>query len=203
MPGVEKALVKSPPATQAQAVRTMMVCLPPEDRKRFLKGLLKGQPDEVIAVAVGEFSNVLRDSDSEVEGIVAKWLSASDDPLLLRACCTYWWLVKGPSKPDVKEAEIVAFERVAGHQDATVRGHVALAVENVATPARPRLIGVLLRLTNDKDPSVKRDALRCLRYAKTVEVAARLREVFATDQQGDCRAAAIEVLGIFGKDNRI
>ena len=101
----------------------------------------------------------------------------------------------------MKEAEIAAFERVAGHQDATVRGHVTSAVNAVATPGRPRLIGVLLRLTNDTDSSVRHDAVRGLRNANTVEVNARLREVFATDQGGNLRAAAIEVLGIFGKDN--
>jgi HEAT repeat protein len=200
MPGVEMALVKSPPATQAQAVRTMMVCLPEKDRAGFLKGLLKGHPDEVVAVAVEEIANALRQSDPDVEVIVAKWLKASDDPLLLRACCTYWWLVKSRSTLDVKEAEIAAFERVAGHPDATVRGHVALAVEAVATPGRPRLIGVLLRLTTDKDSSVRHEAVRALRNANTGEVNARLRELFRTGGE-TVRAAAIEVLGIFGKDN--
>jgi hypothetical protein len=200
MPGVERALAKSPPATQARAVRTMMVCLPEKDRTGFLKGLLKGQPDEVIAAAVDGFADNQRESDPEVEVIVAKWLNASDVPLLLRACCTYWWLVKSRSTPDVTEAEIAAFERVAGHPDASVRGYVAFAVEAVATPDRPRLIGVLLRLTNDKDSRVKRDTVRALRNANTVEVNARLRELFTTDRE-TVRAAAIEVLGIFGKDN--
>jgi len=200
LPGIELALFKQPPATRAQAVGTMMVCLPLEQRRDFLKSMLKEKPDEVIAEAVILFANVLRQSDPEAEAIVAKWLNTADDPLRLRACCTYWWLVKSRTTSVVKEDEIAAFERIAGHRDATVRSYVALAVEQVATPARPRLIGVLLRLANDKEPSVKRDAVRALRYANTAEVGARLRDLYATDKQGTIRAAAIEVLGIFGKD---
>ena len=155
----------------------------------------------MVAAAVDGFANDLRKSDPDVELIVAKWLNASDDPLLLRASCTYWWLVKGWFTPDLNDAEIAAFERVAGHPDGIVRSHVALAVEDVATPSQPRLIGILLRLTNDEDESVKRDGVRALRNANTAKVNARLRELFANDQQGTIRAAAIEVLGIFGKDN--
>jgi HEAT repeat protein len=197
MPGIEMALVKPPPATRAQAVRTMMVCLPLEHRTGFLKGLLKGQPDEVMAAAVDE----VRQSDPDVEVIVAKWLNASDDPLLLRACCTYWWLVKSQSTSDVKESEIVAFERLAGHQEATVRRSVTLAVQAAATPSGPRMVGILLRLTFDEDSSVNWNAARALRNANTLAVNARLRELFATGQPPTLRAAAIEVLGIFGKDN--
>ncbi len=151
MHGIKMALIKPPDATRAQAVRTMLVCLPIKDKPAFLKGLLKGQPDQVVAAAVDGFANDLRKSDPDVELTVAKWLNASDDPLLLRASCTYWWLVKGWSTPDLNDAEIAAFERVAGHPDGIVRSHVALAVEDVATPSQPRLIGILLRLTNDED----------------------------------------------------
>jgi hypothetical protein len=201
LPGIELALFKQPPATRAQAVETMMVCLPLEQRRNFLKAMLKDKPDEAIAEAVVQFANVLRQSDPEAEAIVAKWLNTADDPLRLRACCTYWWLVRSRTTSVVKDEEIAAFERIAGHPDVTVRSHVALAVEHAATPSRPRLIGVLLRLTNDKDPSVKHDAVRALRNANTTDVTARLRGLFATDKQGNIRAAAIEVLGIFGKDN--
>jgi HEAT repeats len=201
MPGIEMALVKPPPATRAQAVRTMMVCLPLEHRTGFLRGLLKGQPDEVRAAAVELFANDLRQTDPDVEVIVAKWLNESDAPLLLRACCTHWWLVKSQSTSDVKESEIAAFERLAGHQDATVRSSVTLAVQAAATPSRPRIVGILLRLTHDKDSSVNWNAVRALRNANTLEANARLRELFATDQPQNLRAAAIEVLGIFGKDN--
>ena len=200
-PGIEMALAKPPPKTRAQAVRTMMVCLPEEEQKGFLKGLLKEQPDEVMAAAVEEFANELRESDPEVEVLVAKWLGTSDDPVLLRSCCMYWWLVKSRSALDVKAEEIGAFERLAGHRDATVRHYVALAVSAVATPDRPRIVGILLRLTQDKDSSVNWQAVRSLRNANTPEVNARLRELFQPDQPQQIRPAAIEVLGIFGKDN--
>ncbi len=201
MPGIRIALVKPPPATRAQAVRTMLICLPSEQRRGFLKGLLKGQPDEVIAAAVEALASASHQSDPDVEGIVAKWLNESDNPLLLHACGTYWWLVKSRSAPDLKEAEIAAFERLAGHPDATVRHSVALAVEAVATPDQPRMVGILLRLTHDKDSLVNHLAVRCLRYADTPEVNARLHELFAADQPGDLRAAAMEILGVFGKAN--
>lgn len=201
MPGIEMALVKSPPKTRAQAVRTMMVCLPGEEQKGFLKGLLKEQPDEVMAAAVERFSGDLRESDPEVEALVAKWLRASDDPVLLRSCCHYWWLVKGRSAPVVTVEEIASFERLAVHRDATVRYNVALAIEDVTTPDRPRMIEILLRLTQDKDSSVSWDAVRSLRNANTPEVNARLRELFQPDQPQQIRPAAIEVLGIFGKEN--
>lgn len=199
MPGIEMALVKPPPATRAQAVRTMLVCLPSDQRAGFLKGLLKRQPDEVVAAAVEEFANGLRQNNPEVEVIVARWLNASDNPTLLHACCSYWWLVKSRSASDVKEEDIAAFERLAGHQDSVVRLSVAHAVEAVATPGRPRMVGILLRLTHDKDSLVNWHAVRALRNANTPEVNARLRELFATDQPQDLRAAAIEILGIFGK----
>ena len=47
-----------------------MVCLPSEDRAGFLKGLLKGPPDEVLAEAVEGFANGIRERDPEAEGIV-------------------------------------------------------------------------------------------------------------------------------------
>ncbi len=193
-------LAKSPPATQAQAVRTMMAFLPSEDQKGFLKRLLTGWPDEVVAVAVEGFASQ-RESDPEVEAIVAKWLNGSDNPSLLRASCSYWWLVKSRSAPDVKEEEIAAFERLAGHGDATVRRDLTPAVEAGATPDRPRMIGILLRLTQDKDSSVSWRAVRSLRNANTPEVNAALRVLFKPDQPPHVSPAAIEVLGIFGKDN--
>ncbi|HEX8297202.1 MAG TPA: HEAT repeat domain-containing protein [Chthoniobacteraceae bacterium] len=201
MPGIEMALVKASPATRAQAVRTMMICLPVEKRKEFLKGLLNGTPDEVIAAAVEGLAAELRESDHEAEAIVEKWLTASDNPLLLRACCTYWRLVKSRSTVDLKEEEITAFERLAWHPDATVRHSVALAIQSVATPDRPRMVETLLQLTHDKDSSVNWTAVRALRNANTPVVNARLRELFETDQPRNLRAAAIEILGIFGKDN--
>jgi HEAT repeat protein len=200
MPGVRMALVKPPPATRAQAVRTMLICLPSEQRKGFLKGLLKGQPDEVTAAVVEGFVGYLHESDPDVEGIVAKWLNESDNPWLLRICCNYWWM-KWRSAADLKEAEIAAFERLAGHPDATVRHSVAMAVEAVATPDQPRMVGILLRLTHDHDSLVNHLAARCLRYADTPEVNARLHELFAADQPGELRAAAMEILGTFGKAN--
>ena len=200
IPSVEKALTKQRPTTQAQAVRTMLSCLPSEKRMVFLEGLLKGRPNEVMAAAVEAFANV-RQANPDVESLTAKWLISSDDPLLLEACCSYWWMVKSQSAPVLKEAEIIAFERLAGHQHAGVRRYVALAVEAVATPERPRLVGTLLRLTHDKDPSVVYTATRSLRNADTPEVNLRLRELFAIDQPQDNRAAAIEVLGVFGKAN--
>lgn len=200
IPGVERALTKQPPTTQAQAVRTMLSCLPSEKRMVFLEGLLKGRPNEVMAAAVEAFASA-RQAHPDVESLTAKWLISSDDPLLLEASCSYWWMVKSQSEPVLKEAEIIAFERLAGHQHTDVRRYLALAIEAVATPERPRLVGVLLRLTHDKDPSVVCSATRCLRHADTTEVNLRLHELFAIDQPQDTRAAAIEILGIYGKAN--
>lgn len=198
--GVEKALTKQPPATQAQAARTMLSCLESNKRMTFLEGLLKGRPDEVLAVAVNAFASA-RQANPDVESLTAKWLASSDDSLLLEACCSYWWQVKSRTTPVLKEEEIIAFERVAKHPHAAVRHHVALAVEAIATPEQPRVVGILLRLTRDKDPSVVCIATRSLRNADTPEVNLRLHELFAIDQPQDIRAAAIEMWGVYGKAN--
>jgi HEAT repeat protein len=169
--------------------------------KGFLKGLLKDQPDEVIAAAVEEFSNMLRDQDPEVDAIVTKWLKESDNPLLLHAGCMYWWLVKSRSKPRVTEEDVAAFERLAGHQETRVRDISPWAISDVATPDRPRMVAIVLRLTRDMDTRVSGNATRALRNANTPEVNVRLRELFESHQPEEVRTAAIEVLGTFGKSN--
>lgn len=201
MPGIEKALVKSAPATRAQAVRTLVNCLPSERRLSFLKGLLKDQPDEVIA-AVIEGLAPIHEIIPEIEVIVSKWLKTAEDPMLLNACCSYWWLAKGrQSEAAVNADEIAPFERLAAHADATVRGSVTRALSGETIADQPRAVAILLRLTSDKDSLVQWHAVRSLRHANTLEVNARLREIFAAPPSLDLRAAAIEVLGVFGKEN--
>jgi HEAT repeat protein len=202
LPGIEGALLKRSPAIRAQAVRTMLVCLPQEQKAAFLKGLLYEQPDEVIAAAIEGFANDLRESDTEVDAIVTSWLNTSDSPLLLTAGCSYWWLVKSRGfSGNVTDEDTAPFERLAEHPDANVRRSVASAVEGVATPDRPRMVRILLKLTHDASADVSCTATRSLRNADTQEVNSRLRELFTTDQTAEVRRAAIEVLGIFGKDN--
>lgn len=201
MPGIEKALAKSAPATRVQAVRTLVIFLPSEGRLAFLKGLLKDQPDAVIAVAIEELAS-MSEASPEIEVIVSRWLKTSEDPVLLKACCRYWWLAKGrPPQPAVKAEEIAPFERLAGHADAAVRGAVTGALSGKAMADQPGAVAILLRLTSDKDAMVQGDAVSSLRHANTPAVNARLHELFAMDQPLNLRAAALEVLGVFGKEN--
>ncbi len=206
MPGVQMAVSKAPAATRAQAVRTMLVCLPQEEKAGFLKGMLKDQPDEVIATAMENLGKC--DPDAEI--YATKWLATSDTPSLLCAACSYWRLEKERIPVTVEDTEIAALERIATHPDKTVRRAVMWALQDVTKPIwipaaekrdRPRLIGILLRLTYDTDSSVQFDAVRSLRNANTPEVNARLRELFASDPQQAIRRAAIEMLGVFGKEN--
>gem|GEM_PF-3237436 len=201
MPGIEKALVKSAPVTRAQAVRTLVICLPSERSLPFLNGLLKDQPDEVIAAAI-EGLAPRHEINQEIEGIVSKWLKTTDNPVLLHACCSYWWLTKSrQSQIVIKVEEIAPFERLAGHVDATVRCSVTRALSGEVMAGQPGAVAILLRLTSDKDPLVQWQAVRSLRNAKTPAVNARLHELFALDQPADLRAVAMEVLGVFGKKN--
>lgn len=201
MPGIERTLVKAAPATRAQAAHTLTRCLPFERRQSFLQGLLKGQPDEVIAAAIEELAP-RHEINPEIEVIVSKWLKTAEAPVLLNACCSYWWLAKGrQSEAAVKADEIAPFERLAAHADATVRSSVTRALSGETIADQPHAVAILLRLTSDKDPLVQWHAVRSLRHANTPEVNARLREIFAAAPPLDLRAVAIEVLGVFGKEN--
>ena len=201
MLGLENALAKSTPATRAQAVRTLINCLPSERRLPFLQGLLKDQPDEVIAAAI-EGLAPRHEINPEIEVIVSKWLKTTDNPVLLHACCSYWWLTKSrQSQLAVKVEEITTFERLAGHADATVRCSVTRALSGEVMAGQPGAVAILLRLTSDQDPLVQWQAVRSLCDANTPEVNARLHELFALDQPAELRAAAVEVLGVFGKSN--
>ena len=217
--GVAKALEEALPATRAQAVRTMVLFHPDNVEPKFLKPLLQDPSDEVAAAAL----TCLTRSNSEVDALVTAWLQTSDNSTLLQACCNYWSRKLRHSSSSPPEEVIDAFERLSQHRDLKVRRAVAYAIENAATPAQPRLVGILLRLTYDKYPKgeprrliadahpgdavppgvilVAWDAVMCLRNANTPEVNARLQELFAQDQPEQIRMAAIEILGVFGKPN--
>ncbi|WP_395745649.1 HEAT repeat domain-containing protein [Prosthecobacter sp.] len=200
LPGIERALTQAEPATRAQAVRTKVHCLPDAQRAPFLQGLLQGQPDEVTAEAIAGLVNK-REVNAEIEVIVARWLKTSENPVLLNACCSYWWLVKSRHSVEVTAEQMAAFERLAALPDITVRCAVTRVLAEVATPERPRMVGLLLRLTSDKETRVQHDAIRALRHANTAQVKGRLLELFALDQPAELRTAAMEVLGVFGGEN--
>lgn len=203
MPCVERAVSKALPATRAQAVRTLLHFLPSEGKLPFLTGLLKDQPDEVSSAAVEGLTSWVHQSTPESEALARNWLKSSQDPLLLKTACGHWALMKRDDAllRRLKAEEIAPFERLAGHADEAVRIAVIGALDGEDNAAQPAAVAILLRMTHDPDPRVQWHAVRSLRDSNTPEVNARLHELFAPDQPVELRAAATEVLGVFGKEN--
>lgn len=203
LPGIERAVSRASPATRAQAVRTLLYFLPSEGKLPFLTSLLKDQPDEVSAAAVEGLTSWVHQSTPESEALVIQWLKNSDEPLLLKTACGHWALMKRDDAllRRLKAEEIAPFERLAGHGDTAVRISVISALDGEDNAAQPAAVAILLRMTHDPDPRVQWYAVRSLRDSDTPEVNARLHEFFALDQPAELRAAATEVLGVFGKEN--
>jgi HEAT repeat protein len=182
--------------------RALFLAVELEDRgnaKELARRYTAHANDEVAGEAIRALA--LRERpNTETANLAWRKLETSNSPVMLAACCQCIENA-GRGAPALPAAKEDILDRVAKHPDRRVRVALAQALVSYARPNTPRLVGILLMLTDDKEPNVRTNAVESLRKADTPEVNERLTKLCDPSQPWWLRGPALETLAQFGAKN--